>query len=253
MRFGMKDRSTLRFLRALTISTAIGLGCLFAVSTAHAGEVKFGEGPMSLATGDDGKLTDAGRKTAVTALDKVAGEDEWDLRIYAKLDKGAGGPLYVEFWQTVEVLGKKQVSKVFHHEDPNYEGGKYVAYNIVLEGKVGFNKDRTYNVYFVQVGKNDKDIRLASSKLELINTGREPEKGEDTGDGAEEEEASDQDALDSLGGPDEEEEEEPDAPAEAPPETEASKKGCAVDGGIGFNGALMLLLLGGTVLSRRRD
>lgn len=247
-------RTKLRLLRALTFTTVIGLGGLFTASTAMAGEIKFGEGPSSLEVDDSGKLTDAGRKTAVKELDKIPGEDAWDLRVYAKLDKGAGGPLYVEFWQTVEVMGKKQVAKVFHHEDPNYEGGKYVDYNILLEGKVGFNKDRTYDVYFVQVGKKGKDIRLASAKLKLINTGREPEEGEDGG-GEEEEEETDQDELDSLGGDDEEEEEEG-APDEAPPETEASKKGCSVDAdgmGMGFNGALALLLIGGAAFARRRD
>ena len=131
----------------------------------------------------------------------------------------------MEFWQTVEIMGKKQVAKVFHHEDPNYEGGKHVNYNILLEGKVGFNKDRTYDVYFVQVGKKGKDIRLASAKLKLINTGREPEEGEDGGAEEEEEEESDQDELDSLGGPDEEDEEAPDE--DPPPRPRPARRAAA--------------------------
>lgn len=252
----MKNQnSSLRLLRRVAIITTLGLGGLFTADVAHAAEIKFGEGPSSLAVDDEGKLTDAGRKTAVKELDKIPGEDAWDLRVWAKLDKGKGGPLYVEFWQTVEVMGKSQKAKVWHHEDSQYEAQKYVNYNMVLEGKVGFNKGRTYDVYFVQVDKKGKDIRIGSAKLKLINTGREPDPGDEAEKKKkEEEEASAQDELDGLSGPDEEEEEERDPePDEAPPETEASKKGCSVDSGSGFNGALILLLLGAAAFTRRRS
>jgi MYXO-CTERM domain-containing protein len=250
MRHGMKYETTSRrLLRTLTFSTVVALGTLFVASPAWASEIKFGEGPSSLEVDDQGKLTEAGKKTAVKELDKIPGEDAWDLRVWAKLDKGAPGPLYVEFWQTVEVMGKTQNAIVHRHEDSEYDGSKYVNYNILLEGKVGFNKDRTYDVYFVQVGSKGKDIRLASTKLKLINTGREPPEDEES-DEEEEDELAEQDELDGLAGDDEETEEPADA---APPETEASKKGCSVrpgDAG-GFDGAL-LLLLAGVALRRRR-
>ncbi len=238
-----------RLLRTVTLSTVIALGTLLFAAPAWAGEIKFGEGPSSLEVDDQGKLTEAGRKTAVKELDKMPGEDAWDLRIWAKIDKGAPGPLYVEFWQTVEVLGKTQTAIVHRHEDNQYEGGKYVNYNILLEGKVGFNKDRTYDVYFVQVNAKGKDMRLASTKLKLINTGREPPPDEE-GD-EDEEELDEQDELDGLDG----DEDGGDEPADAaPPETEASKKGCSIDAGpVGnFDGALLLMLVAAASRRRRR-
>lgn len=248
MKYQTKSR---RLLRTLTLSTIVALGALFVATPAWAGEIKFGEGPSSLEVDDQGKLTEAGRKTAVKELDKIPGEDAWDLRVWAKLDKGAPGPLYVEFWQTVEVMGKTQTAIVHRHEDGEYDGNKYINYNILLEGKVGFNKDRTYDVYFVQVNAKGKDMRLASTKLKLINTGREPPPDEE-GDGEEEDELSEQDELDGLAGDEDQADSEP--ADSAPPETEASKKGCSVDPGRagGFDGAVLLLLAAASI-RRRRD
>jgi MYXO-CTERM domain-containing protein len=239
-----------RILRTLAFTTALALGA-FGAGAAHAAEIKFGEGPSSLAVDDAGMLTDAGRKTAVKALDKVPGEDAWDLRVWAKLDKGAPGPLYVEFWQNVEIMGQKQNAIVLRHEEAGYQGEKYVSYSILLEGRLGFNKDRTYQVKFVQVGSKGQDITLANADLRLINTGRksEEEKAEEKEDEEkeDEEEEEDQDDLDTLGGPDPE----PAPETGAPPETEAGKKGCHVGEDVGFVGLLAVGL--GVAARRRRD
>lgn len=220
-------------------------------SVAYAGELKFGEGMSSLETDDKGKLTDAGEKSALKKLDKIPGEDAWDLKVWAKLDHNNPGPLYVEFFQTIN--GEQHI--VWRYEDGEYQGEKHYSMSIVLEGNNGFNKDREYYVKVIQVNDKGKDVKMADGKIKLINTGREPEEGGD-GDGDEEEDVSEQDALDSFATGDDEEEvpDEDPSTGEAPPETEASKKGCSVTGnqGLAWNGLIVLAMLGGIAVRRRR-
>jgi MYXO-CTERM domain-containing protein len=231
------------------IAAATGLAVALMATPALAGDLKFGEGVGSIEVDDNGKYT--GGK-AVKELDKIPGEDAWDLNLWASLDGGrAEGPLYIEFWQKVQ----GQDAIVHRHEMDDYDGRRYVLVNIVLEGNVGFNKDRTYKVKVLQVNSRGKDVVLASGSLKLVNTGRQPEE-EEAGEGAEGEEeeyeSQAQDERDSLAGPDDEEE--PDAePAPEPPPVEPSKKGCSVGGeyDAGING-LMILALAGLGFRRRK-
>lgn len=233
------------------IAAATGLAVALMATPALAGDLKYGEGVGSLEVDEDGKLT--GGKS-VKELDKIPGEDAWDLSLWASLDGGrAEGPLYIEFWQKVQ--GQEAI--VHRHEMDDYDGRRYVLVNILLEGNVGFNKDRTYKVKLLQVNSRGKDVVLATGSLKLINTGRQPEEEEPAkGEEGEEEEyeSQAQDERDSLAGP-EDEGQEPDAPTAAePPPVEPSKKGCSVAGeyDAGING-LMLLALAGLGLRRRKS
>ncbi len=231
---------------------AIALGgTLFVANSALAGDLKYGEGVDAFEVGEDGKLTGDSEKNSLKKLDKIPGEDAWDLSLWASLDSGrAEGPLYIEFWQRVS----GQDAIVHRHEIPDYDGSRYVLENILLEGNIGFNKDRTYTVKVLQVNSRGKDVVLAKGSLELINTGRQPEEEpEEEGDdeGEEEVDSAAQDALDSLAGPDEVMKDQS-AESEAPPPAEPSKKGCAVDPEAGFSG-LAILMLAGLAFGRRRE
>jgi len=215
---------------------------LLAGSTAFAGEIKFGQEMLDV--DDKGALSADGKKKVVAELDNVPGEDAWLAYAWAKVDKGAEGPLYVEFFQ--DLSGEEQL--VWRYEESSYDGSKYVSMEIELEGRLGFNKDRTYNVRVVQVSAKGKDIVLSKSKIKLIKTGREPV--EEEGDGEEEEDEGYEDEFDTYG---ESEEPPEEAPEEAPPPVQPSKKGCSIDSdAIGFNGALALFGLAGGLLARRR-
>ena len=236
----------LKFSAAVT-----GLMVALTATPALAGDFKFGEGVDSLEADEKGNLTAAGKKSAVSELDKVPGEDEWDLNLWANLDKArAAGPLYIEFWQKVQ--GNDAI--VYRHEMTDYDGRRLLIVSILLEGNVGFNKDRTYKVKAVQVNSRGKDVILASGSLKLINSGRKVEESEDEGgDEEEERESASQDELDTLAGPDDEGGEEPDAEPVAPPPVEPAKKGCSIGGeyDAGFSG-LMILALAGLGLRRRQ-
>ena len=242
-----------------TLSGALFLGSLALVPAALAGEIKFGEGLDSLATDDNGKLTDEGKATVLTELDSIPGEDAWDMNLWARLDSGAAeGPLYIEFWQRIDtdLDGKPdQDSLAYRHEDRNFDGSRYYLKNVVLEENFGFNKDRTYKVKIVQVSSSGRDIKLAEGKLRLIDTGREPEAA---GDGGDADAVSEQDAMDSFA---EGEDENTDAPAPetTPPaveETPASKRGCSIGSPSEHPlslGLIVLLATAGLTRRARRD
>ena len=234
-----------RYLRNRVLPTLLFVCTAFASSAAFAGDIKIGQ-DKELATTEKGNLTGEGRSAAVSELDNVPGEDLWVCYLWAQVDRGAEGPLYIEFFQ--EVNGQESI--VHRHEEANYDGGKYINIPIELEGNVGFNKERTYTIKIVQANAKGKDIVLGKSKIKLVKSGRKPAEPEEGagGGGDEEDEASAQDIADSLAGPDEEEQtEEPDAEPdtgeEAPPPGEP-KKGCSVsaDQPTGFSGPLVLLL-----------
>ena len=147
---------------------------------------------------------------------------------------------------------------VHRHEMDDYDGRRYVLVNILLEGNVGFNKDRTYKVKVLQVNSRGKDVVLASGSIKLINTGRKVEEeegaGGEGGEGEEEYESQSQDEMDSLAGPDEPDEPDAPTPEVAPPPVEPAKKGCSVGGDYdaGING-LMILALAGLGFRRRKS
>ncbi|HLT36046.1 MAG TPA: hypothetical protein VK034_07165 [Enhygromyxa sp.] len=210
-------------------------------------EIWFGTGQDSLETDDEGKLTDAGAKSRSTEVDQIPGEEDWELKLHARMGKyAAEGPLYTEFYQTIQ--GKEYI--VYRHEDMDYDGARLYTTVILLEGNIGFNKDREYRVQIVQ-NNGKKDIVMARGKVKLIDTGREPPK----------EEGEDEEEDDEGEGEGEEDEEEDDegGGGEAPPpieDTPAKKKGCTVVSGgaadLGFSG-IAILLLAAASRRRRRD
>ena len=210
---------------------------------AYAGEIKFGA--QELAVDDKGVITAEGKKAAVSELDNIPGEDAWQAFVWAKLDNAGEGPLYFEFYQ--EING--QNSLVFRHEENGFDGAKYFSGEIELQGRIGFNKDRTYTVRAIQVSAKGKDLELAKGKIKLIKSGKEPPPEEKDD---EDDELADQDEHDSLGGDEEEPSTPP--PTEAPPPVEPKKKGCSIDSDAfgGFNGALVLFGIAGGLLYRRR-
>jgi MYXO-CTERM domain-containing protein len=226
-----------------TFSAAVFAAALLTSASAIAGEIKFGQEPLAVEA--DGKLTAEGRKATVEALDNVPGEDLWVAHVWAKLDNGAAGPLYFEFFQ--EVAGQNSV--VLRHEVGDYGGEKQISVEIELPGRIGFNKERTYTVKAVQVNAKGKDLELARGKIKLIKSGKAPPKAAE-----DEEDAAEQDEADSLGDEGDEGDTKPAAPtSEAPPPVEP-KKGCSVDldAQDGWSGALILLGIGGLGLRRRR-
>jgi MYXO-CTERM domain-containing protein len=234
-------------LRALGLGIALALGSAWLAPSAHAGEVRFGAAPLEI--DDAGKLTESGKGAAVKQLPSVPGEELWVLHVWAQLDKGAPGPLYVEFFDKLPGSGKRY--RAYQHEQGDYDGGKYVSLEIELKGDVGFNKGHTYTVELSQVDSKGKNLILATGQLELVYTeGKkdDDEEGEDEDDGEDQSEA--QDAIDSFAGG-----EEGEGGDQAPPPVTApgKKKGCSVDPGVGAAPGVLVLMLLGAGLRRRRS
>jgi len=224
-----------------TLATLAFAGALLFAGPAFAGEVKFGTAP--LAVDGSGNLTAAGKSAAVAEVPSAPGDEEWIVHLWAKLDKGAPGPLYVEFYDKTP---DGQTYLAFRHEHSDYEGEKYVSLELELEGGKGFNKNHTYKVELTQADAKGKDIKLASGSLKLGWTPapKDPEEGKETKEGKQPEESKDsaeQDALDTLvggeegGGP----------PSTDPKGGKKNKKGCSVDeAAYGVPGVLVLFALG---------
>jgi MYXO-CTERM domain-containing protein len=223
------------------ILAGLGFACvLLASGPALAGEVKFGTAP--LAVDDSGNLTAEGKKAAVAEVPSVPGDEEWVVHLWAKLDKGAPGPLYVEFYDKTP---DGQTYLAYRHEHGDYDGEKYVSMELELEGGKGFNKNHTYRVELTQADTKGKDIKLASGSLKLGWTPapKQPEEGKGDKEGKAPEESKDsaeQDALDTLVGGEE------GGPAPTDPKGgKKNKKGCTVDGAAyGVPGVLVLFALG---------
>lgn len=219
---------------------------LLAAPQAFAGDVKFGAKPLE--TDDSGKLTDAGKSAAVKQLPSNPGEEVWPLHLWAQIDKGAPGPLYVEFFDKLPGSGKRY--KAWAYEHAGYEGEKYVTLDIELEGDVGFNKGHTYTVEISQLDNKGKNLVLASGQLELVYTEGKPEDEEEEGEdeGKDEDgQTEEQDELDSFAGGEEANSGEAPPPVTSP----GKKKGCSVDSGTdAAPGMLVLLMLAAGALSR---
>jgi len=209
--------SRLRWFSPLLLATA-----LLAPSAAWAGDVKFGAEP--LATDDDGNITAEGKASATQTLASEPGEEVWPFNLWAKIDKGGPGPLYVEFVGKLPD-GKKYVTYRYEHAD--YDAEKFVSLSFELEGNLGFNKGKTYEVKVLQGNvKPDKpDIILATGKITLEYT--EPPAEDDEVDSPDpDDDTSAQDEFDTLSGPDDGAGDEP--PAEGPPPVAPQKKGCTI-------------------------
>jgi MYXO-CTERM domain-containing protein len=233
------------WLRNLGFALALGGGLLVA-PLALAGDVKFGAQPLE--TDDAGKLTDAGRSAAVKELPSSPGEEKWPLHVWAQIEKGAPGPLYVEFFDKLPGSGKRY--RAWQYEHAGYEGEKYLSLDIELDGNAGFNKDHTYTVEVSQLDSKGKNLVLASGQLKLVYTEAEKEpagkddEGDEEGDDAE----AEQDELDSFAGGEEGNSGEAPPPVTSP----GKKKGCSVDPGTGAAPGVLVLLLLGAGLRRRR-
>lgn len=234
-----------RFWSTLALSAV-----LLVPAAAHAGDVKIGAEPLEV--NDAGKLTDAGKKKATEELKSMPGEEVWPIHVWAQIDGGGPGPLYIEFFGKLPD-GKPYLT--YRHEHTGYGGEKYVSLSFELTGNLGFNKGKTYSVKVLQVSPKGKDLVFANGKVTLAYT--EPEKepeGEDEGkdeageeDG--EEDSKDQDAIDTLtpgaegaaeGGP--------------PPVDSKGKKGCSIHSDeIGITSVLLLFAAGAVRLRRRRS
>lgn len=240
----MRARTTsaqLRWISPLLLGAA-----LLGSATAWAGEVKFGAD--TLAVDDGGNITAEGKSASTDTLKSEPGEELWNLNLWAKIDKGGPGPLYVEF------LGKLPDGKeyvTYRYEHSAYQGEKFVSLDIELEGNLGFNKGKTYKVKVLQgntkAGK--PDIILATGKLTLEYTEPAPvEEGEDDG---EDQDTAAQDELDTLSGPDDGagDEVEPEGP---PPIAPEEKKGCSIGStDLGLPAVAALFALG--FVRRRND
>jgi MYXO-CTERM domain-containing protein len=229
---------------AVTTGLAVGLAPSEAWAGPEAEQIWFGTGVDSLDTDDKGQVTSEGAKTKTDKVDRIPGEDDWELKFHARMSgHAAEGPVYVEFYQSVQ--GKEYI--VYRHEDADYDGARNYSGVLVLEANIGFNKDREYRVQIVQ-NNGKRDLVLAKGKVTLIDTGREAE-------GADEAEPEDKEPEEAE---EEEEEEEEEADVAPPPidDSPAKKKGCSVtDGGATDVGAtgLGILLLAATFRRRRRD
>ena len=240
------------FLRRLTLPSAFALAALSS-TVAYAGEVKVGATPIEI--DGTGKITANGKSAVVDTLDEVPGEDRWIAYVHAKLENPAPGPLYVEFFQ--ELDGNR--SSVWRHDENDFAGDKWFYGELELDGRKGFNKNRTYDIKVTQVNAKGKELTLASGKIKLIKSGKKPEAPKED-DSAEDKAAAEQDAHDSFGGGDGNDggggggsSSTPDSANEGPPPVE-KKKGCSVDAdGNAWNGAMVLMALGaGFILRRRR-
>ncbi|MEX1365856.1 MAG: MYXO-CTERM sorting domain-containing protein [Nannocystaceae bacterium] len=214
---------------------------------ALAGEVKFAAEPFD--TDDQGKLTDAGRSAAVKDLPSEPGEEVWPLHIWAEIDKGAPGPLYVEFFGKLPGSGKRYLA--WRYEHSGYEGGKFVTIEVELEGDRGFNRGRTYAVELSQVDDKGKNLKLASGQITLAFTEATEEDGDEgEGDDDDGDELSEQDELDSFAADDPEVGDGEQGPPEVTPPSK--KKGCHVEPGMGAAPGVLVMLLLGAGLGRRR-
>ena len=242
----MNIRMRSQLLRRWIFPTVLVATTLGGSTVVWAGEIKFGTGAPEV--DDKGNLTASGRKALVDTLDEEPGEDLWKAFIWAKLDNAAPGPLYFQFYQGLD----GQASEVWRFDAGEYPGGKFFSSEIELAGGKGFNKDRTYDVKAIQVSPKGKDLILATGKIKLIKSGKKPEKKEGD-EGGEDKVPEDQDAIDSLAGGEDPPGDADGGDKEAPPPVEPkAKKGCTIDSDGTWNGALLLIALGGLGFATRR-
>ncbi len=239
----MRARTTsarLRWISPLLLGAA-----LLGSATAWAGEVKFGAEPLDV--DDSGNITSAGKAATTDTLKSEPGEEVWNLNLWAKIDKGGPGPLYVEF------LGKLPSGKdyvTYRYEHSSYEGEKFVSLDIELEGNLGFNKGKSYTVKVLQgnIKEGGPDVILATGKVTLEYT--EPPAEEEDEDDDEQDTAA-QDELDTLAGPADGSGDAPETGG-PPPVAPKEKKGCSIGStDLGLPAVAALFALG--FVRRRND
>jgi hypothetical protein len=220
--------------------------------------------PEPFATKDTGRLADGEQGKAVTALAGIAGDDAWELNLWAELDWGYGaGPMYVEFFGE---LDGKRYKVAWQHEFEFSGDQKYVTVEgLRIEGGAGFNRGRTYAIEIHQVNDKGRDLTLARGKIKL-DPAPAPTPGASSGGGGEEpaeEELDAQDVADSLAGDDGGQSGDAPTPAPtsaatgAPPPVSdpGDKRGCSVHAGSSRRDGLLGAGLGALLLvfgARRR-
>jgi hypothetical protein len=236
----MPSRASLsRIGRAAALSLALSV--VGAPGLARAGELKFAGRPMEIDA--DGKLTKDARSGAKGEVESESPDEEsWVVHVWAQIDKGAEGPLYLEF--TREHAGARLMA--YSHEHADYGGEKFVSLTIELSRSMGFRFDDQLDVEALQIEENDKRRVLARGKLTLRKStkasspapvgggSRGSSKGDDEKEA--EDEASEQDIADSFAGGGAQEED-----GEPPSVESGDKKGCSVEPRADLPWALALL------------
>ena len=200
------------------MAAALGGVLLLGSGAAWAGELKIGAEPHEL--DDKGKLTKDARAKAVTELESsVPGDELWSLFLWAKIDNGADGPLYLEFYR--EYQGKTLMAHRMEYD--GYGGERYITMDVEIGRSEGFRTGETITIAFVQ-NMGAKDVKKAKATVKLLASSKKPEPppsgDDDGGDGPVEGE------TDALAG--EDEPDPPDADPEPPPIEPTKKKGCTI-------------------------
>jgi MYXO-CTERM domain-containing protein len=226
--------------KANFVGVLVFCAAVVAPGLAHAGELRFGAEP--LAVNAAGKITEEGKKASLKEIPSAPGEEEWTVHVYAQIDKGGPGPVYLEFFGELPD-GKPYLT--YRHEYGGYNGEKYLSFEVELTGNLGFNKNKTYSAKLLQSSPKGKDIVFSSQKLTLVYTEPPPEDEKDDGGGDKETEGGDGDDPGEA-------QDEADTVAEGPPPIEPKKKGCNVHPEPTGVGLAILLLAAGFVGRRRR-
>jgi MYXO-CTERM domain-containing protein len=225
-------------MRAANWYTAIVVGSLLLASApAWAGEVKVGFEPLD--TDDSGKLTKEAADQAVTTLEAQPGNESWMVNLWAKIDNGADGPIYIEFGRVRD--GRRLIAA--REEIADYAGDKYLSASVEIFRSDGFRPEEVIQVAFVQ-NIGGKDAIKASTDVTLAASSAPEPKAEAPDEPPPE---------DDLDGPDEDDA----APAAAPPSPDGpppvesgDKKGCTIAGPTPAPAWMLLVAL--LALPRRR-
>jgi hypothetical protein len=219
--------------RIIVVATLV---VAFGVSTpAWAGEILVGVEPLEV--DDDGKITKAGRSAAVESVEALPGDTGWVLHLWGKIDRGAVGPLYIEFYRDHD--GRTLTAHREEHDA--YGGDKFVSYTVELPQGRGFRAGETVELAFVQALAKG-DVKHAKTKVELTRSSQPAPEPMESAEPDEPDEALEDDVADDASPP------APEPAIEPPPVEPAGKKGCTM--GATSPGALALLLL--AAVRRRR-
>jgi hypothetical protein len=233
---------------------ALALGAtLLATGPARAGEIVLSK--TAIEVDGAGKITAASRKGSIDSTEADGAEETWTVHVWAQLDRGAPGPLYIEFWDRWQ---GQDIKVPYRHEVLDYDGGKYITLTLELEGNRGFNRDHTYRLRVFQVDEKGKEVQLAGgAKIKLLVNEKAKAEAEKKKKAEEEEEArrekEEEEADEPKGGGGGGDSSHDEVEAEGPPELEPPvKKGCTVAADAATPGSLAGLLLLGVARRRRR-
>jgi hypothetical protein len=176
------------------------------------GELLVGSEPLPV--DDSGKLTADGKAKALTKIEaSEPGEEVWTLHLWAKIDKGAEGPLYLEFHR--EHKGERLLAHRVEYDD--YGGEPYTSREVEISRSQGFRIGDTIDLTLIQI-VGGKDVAKAKGKVELAASSKPAPAAKDDAPGQDEVDPNEAREIGST----------PDANAGGPPPVEAGKKGCAI-------------------------